>query len=56
LARRHILYLSAREANPKHWARHTRNWNPIATVTLNPEKESVISSALLAEKETASAA
>ncbi len=56
LARRHTLYLSAREANPRRWARHTRNWNPITAVTLNPEKESVVNAALLAEKETASAA
>jgi putative transposase len=51
LARRHALYLSAREANPRRWARHTRNWNPIAAVTLNPEKETVVNSALLAQKE-----
>ena len=56
LARRHTLYLRAREANPRRWARHTRNWNPITAVTLNPEKESVVDAALLAEKETASAA
>lgn len=56
LARRHLLYLNARAANPRRWARHTRNWNLIAAVTLNPEKESVVSPMLLAEKETASAA
>jgi putative transposase len=56
LARRHTLYLRAREANPRRWARHTRNWNPITAVTLNPEKESVVNAVLLTEKETASAA
>jgi hypothetical protein len=43
-------------ANPRRWARHTRNWNPVAVVTLNPEKESVVGAALIAEKETAKAA
>jgi putative transposase len=56
LARRHTLYLNAREANPRRWARHTRNWSPITVVTLNPEKESVVNAAVLEEKETASAA
>jgi transposase InsO family protein len=56
LARRHVLYLNARAANPRRWTRHTRNWNPIAAVTLNPEKEAVVNSALLAAKETAAAA
>ena len=46
----------ARAANPRRWARHTRNWNPIAAVTLNPERESVVNAALPCEKETASAA
>lgn len=56
LARRHGLYLQARQANPRRWARHTRNWQPIATVTLNPERESVINAALAAMKESASVA
>lgn len=42
LAARHALYLAARAANPARWRRHTRNWSPIATVTLNPERDSVI--------------
>lgn len=56
LARRHALYGRARAANPRRWSRHTRNWQPIAAVTLNPERETVVNSALIAEKETASAA
>jgi putative transposase len=56
LARRHALYLNAREANPRRWARHTRNWNPVVVVTLNPEKESIVDAALLAQKESAKAA
>jgi transposase InsO family protein len=56
LARRHTLYLRAREANPRRWARHTRNWNPITAVTLNPEKDAVVNAALAAARITASAA
>jgi len=56
LARRHQLYTRVRAANPRRWARHTRNWQPIAVVTLNPERESVVSTAMTAEKESASAA
>lgn len=56
LARRHALYVRAREANPRRWARHTRNWQPIAAVTLNPEKESIVNAALTADRQTASAA
>jgi len=56
LARRHELYLSARSAKPRRWARHTCNWNPIAAVTLNPEKDSVVDTTLATGKVTASAA
>lgn len=56
LARRHALYVQARAANPRRWARHTRNWQPIEVVTLNPERESVVNDALAKEKESASAA
>ncbi len=42
LAARHELYQQARSANPRRWARHTRNWTPAGPVTLNPERESVI--------------
>jgi putative transposase len=58
LARRHTLYMSARTANPRRWARHTRNWQPIAAVTLNPERESVVNTAMTMtmKKESASAA
>jgi hypothetical protein len=56
LSRRHQLYTQARGANPRRWTRHTRNWQPIAVVTLNPERESVANTVLAAEKESASAA
>jgi hypothetical protein len=45
LARRHALYLEARAANPRRWARQTRNWQPIGAVTLNPQRESVVNAA-----------
>jgi hypothetical protein len=39
---RHALYSRARELNPARWARNTRNWTPINSVTLNPERDSVV--------------
>jgi transposase InsO family protein len=42
LAARHALYLEARERNPARWSGHTRNWTPINTVTLNPERDEII--------------
>jgi transposase InsO family protein len=56
LARRHVLYTQARAANPRRWARHTRNWTPVATVTLNPERESVVNAAVQSELKAAAAA
>jgi putative transposase len=37
-----VLCTEAKERHPARWARHTRNWNPIGPVTLNPERDSVI--------------
>ena len=42
LAARHALYLKARAENPARWSGATRNWAPIAAVTLNPERDSVV--------------
>ena len=42
LAARHALFSEAKERNPARWARHTRNWEPMGPVTLNPEHDSVI--------------
>jgi transposase InsO family protein len=39
LARRHQLYLRAREMNPERWKGGTRNWNPIDLVMLNPQPD-----------------
>lgn len=46
LAARHALYTRARERNPARWSRHTRNWTPIAAVTLNPERDAVVTEQL----------
>ena len=46
LAARHALYTQARERNPARWSGTTRNWSPIDTVTLNPERESIINTHL----------
>lgn len=45
LAARHEVYLRARERNPARWSGDTRNWAYIDTVTLNPERESVVAAA-----------
>ena len=45
LAARHALYLQARERNPRRWSGRTRNWIPIGAVTLNPERDSVVTAA-----------
>jgi putative transposase len=56
LAARHGVYLQAKAAHPRRWARHTRNWNPITVVTLNPERDSVIAAAENAAHKTRTAA
>jgi transposase InsO family protein len=45
LAARHELYLQARNANPRRWPRHTRNWSPAGPVALNPERNSILAEA-----------
>jgi transposase InsO family protein len=45
LAARHAIYQAAREANPARWSGQTRNWSPVGPVTLNPERDSVVSTA-----------
>ena len=40
LKRRDELYQRARQCHPARWARHTRNWDHIAVVKLNPERDS----------------
>jgi transposase InsO family protein len=45
LAARHEVYRQARQRNPARWSRGTRDWSHIATVTLNPERDSVVAAA-----------
>lgn len=56
LARRHALYLDARQRNPRRWTGRTRDWTPVATVALNPERDSAIKVALAEEKKDQTAA
>ena len=45
LAARHEVYLKARKRNPARWSGSTRDWSHIGSVTLNPERDSVVSAA-----------
>src|SRR3954453_14478673 len=47
LACRHVLYQQACQRNPRRWSRQTRNWTPVAAVTLNPEQDAVVQAALV---------
>lgn len=38
LARRHELYERARLCNPERWSGKTRNWTPVSSVLLDPER------------------
>lgn len=38
LQHRDALYEKAREQNPNRWSRHTRNWDRVTEVHLNPDK------------------
>jgi transposase InsO family protein len=42
LANRDQVYIRAREDNPRRWSRHTRNWQPVGPVALNPERDVVV--------------
>jgi transposase InsO family protein len=42
LARRDALYRRAQRAHPERWTRNTRDWTPVRTVTLNPERAAVV--------------
>ena len=46
LAARQVLYTNAKALNPARWSGHTRNWKPVLVVTLNPERDSVITAHL----------
>jgi putative transposase len=53
---RHELYRRARALNPRRWSRNTRNWTPVAAVTLNPEREASVNAVLRAERQEQNAA
>lgn len=38
LAKRHEVYKRAYAESQERWAQHTRNWQPIGDVALNPER------------------
>jgi hypothetical protein len=46
LAARHALYQEAKERHPRRWSGPTRNWSPVAVVTLNPERATATNAAL----------
>ena len=45
LRARHALYQAARAGNPRRWSGQTRDWTPVAAVTLNPERDSIVRAA-----------
>jgi len=40
LEQRHQVYQQARLKHPRRWTTNTRNWTPIGSVTLNPDRTS----------------
>lgn len=38
LAKRNTLYVASKQKYPSRWSRHTRNWQPITIVHLNPNQ------------------
>lgn len=56
LKARHDLYGRSKEANPRRWSGSTRNWTPVEAVTLNPERDAVVSAVVLEEQNTFTAA
>ncbi len=50
LASRHAVYQKAREAHPRRWSGHTRCWQPIQVVTLNPERDALLPAGALPDE------
>lgn len=46
LAARHDVYQAAQARHPARWSRHTRDWTPCTAVTLNPERDHVVTTVL----------
>jgi len=40
LSKRKAVYEKARRKHPERWSKETRNWGPVETVVLNPERRS----------------
>jgi putative transposase len=38
LNHRKVVYEAAKQRNPQRWSGETRNWEPVGTVWLNPDK------------------
>ncbi len=49
LKKRKEVYEQARQKNPCRWTRKTRNWEPIGTVRLNPERKRSLDEDLCSE-------
>jgi putative transposase len=39
LAKRHQVYEAAKAEHPERWSGKTRNWEPVGSVSLNPNKQ-----------------
>ena len=48
LKQRDEINHAARERHPERWSRGTRNWQPVGTVSLNPERAGLVA-ALITE-------
>ncbi len=51
LGARHALYTKARDDHPARWSGHTRNCSPIGAVTINPERDAVVTAYAAADKQ-----
>ncbi|HYN63275.1 MAG TPA: IS3 family transposase, partial [Candidatus Limnocylindrales bacterium] len=49
LAARHALYVQAKQRHPARWSGNTRDWSHIGAVTLNPERDTVVTMAANAQ-------
>lgn len=56
LQARERLYQQAKQQHPRRWARHTRNWEHVAVVTLNPERDQPLAVAARQENLSVNAA
>ncbi len=38
MEKRHAVYLQAKTKRPERWSGEVRNWEPVGSVMLNPER------------------